>query len=84
MSQAKVDQYKKDKRNRKQIMAKENREWFFTQAVIGLIGVAIVAWIGVSAYNVITAPKDTGTTETIEYTVDSSALSDYLKTLSED
>jgi hypothetical protein len=52
--------------------------------VIGLIGVAIVAWIGVSAYNVITAPKDTGTTETVEYTVDSSALSDYLKTLSED
>ena len=81
MSQAKVDQYKKDKRNRKQIMAKEKREWFFTQAVIG---VAIVAWIGVSAYNVITAPKDTGTTETVEYTVDSSALSDYLKTLSED
>jgi hypothetical protein len=84
MSQAKVDQYKKDKKNRKQIMAKEKREWFLTQAAVGLIGAAIVVWIGFSAYNVITAPKDTGAAETVEYTIDSSALTDYLDTLSED
>ena len=50
MSQEKVDKYKKDKANRKKIIAKQKRQEFFEKSVITLIGVALVAFIVVSAY----------------------------------
>jgi ferric-dicitrate binding protein FerR (iron transport regulator) len=76
MSQAKVEQYKKEKANRKKTVARERvkrRLW----AVLGwVVLLAIVAWAGVSAYNYYdsTRPEQ-------NYVVDTDALSDYLGTL---
>ena len=84
MSQAKVDRYKEQKKNRKKIMAKEKRNWFLTKAAVTVVGLAIVAWIGYSAYGVVTTKDTTATTETDSYTIDTSAISDYLDSLSED
>lgn len=50
MSQKKVDQYKKDKKNRKKIIAREKRVIIFEKTVAALICVAFVAFIGISAY----------------------------------
>ncbi len=83
MSQAKVDQHKLDKKNVKKYNAKEKRERFLTDAVLGLIAVVIVAWIGISAYNIVTAPKTTADDTYVEYTLDNSAINDYLGTLQE-
>ena len=41
MSQAKVDRYKEEKKNRKQIMAREKRNWFLTQLCLALVGLLI-------------------------------------------
>ena len=84
MSQAKVDKYKEDKKNRKKIMAKEKRQWFLTQAALTVAGLAIVAWIGISAYQAITAPKGDEPAEVKTYTVDNSALDDYIASLTEE
>lgn len=79
MSQAKVDRYKEEKRNREKIMKKQKREWMLTKTVLAVFGVAIIGWAGVSVYQ-------TATTGTVEdtpvevqnYTVDTSALDDVL------
>jgi len=81
MSQAKVDRYKEEKKNRKKIMAKEKRQWMLTQAGLGIVGLAIVAWIGVSAYQAITAPSEDAAVEAKSYTVDNSALDEYIDSL---
>ncbi len=51
MSQAKVDQYKKEKANRKKTLARDKRK--HTAAVIAgwIICLAIVGWAGYSGYN---------------------------------
>lgn len=49
MSQAKVDKYKAEKANRKEIMAKEKRQKMLIKIGGSVIGIALVAWIGVSA-----------------------------------
>ena len=84
MSQAKVDKYKEDKKNRKKIMAKEKRQWFLTQAALTVAGLAIVAWIGISAYQAITAPNGDEPAKVKTYTVDNSALDDYIASLTEE
>ena len=68
----------------KKIMAKEKRQWFLTQLVLGLLGIAIVGWIGVSAYQAITAPSKDAPAEVKNYTLDTSALDDYLASLTEE
>ena len=50
MSQEKVDKYKKDKANRKKLMAQQKRQEFLEKSVFALIGVALVAFVVVSAY----------------------------------
>lgn len=79
MSQAKVDRYKEEKKNRKQIMAREKRN--HKLAVLGgwLVALAIVGWAGYSAYNIYENNKPV---ETIY--ADLSALDDYLGTLNAD
>ena len=86
MSQAKVDRYKEEKKNRKQIMAKEKREWAMMKAGGGILAAAVVAWIGFSVYQTVTAPKATDNTqiEVTDYTVNTDALSDYISSLSAD
>ena len=68
MSQAKVDQYKKEKANRKETIAKEKRNKkitkFCTLIVVAVLGV----WIGISTADAIRAnrPVETIYCETTE------------------
>lgn len=77
MSQAKVEQYKKDKANRKKIVAQERIKRRCTVAAIWVVLLAIVGWAGVSVYTMYENNKPAQT-----YTADTSALSDYLNDLS--
>ncbi len=77
MSQAKVDQHKKQKANRKKEMRKEKLE----RTAVGVLGVVIVAaicvWIGYSVYGKTTG--DTGAdAESSAVTVNTDAVDDYL------
>lgn len=83
MSQAKVDRYKEEKRNRAKIIKKEKRQWMATKAGLSLVALVLVAWVGVSVYNGINAP-DTSQTEKPTYTVDTSAVDDLLSDLTEE
>ncbi|MEI3525699.1 MAG: hypothetical protein V8Q27_05865 [Eubacteriales bacterium] len=47
MSQEKVDRYKEQKANRKQIMAKEKREKFLVKLCAGLVALALVCWLAI-------------------------------------
>lgn len=80
MSQAKVDRYKEQKKNRKQIIKKEKREWALVQAGLGLFAIVVVAWAGVAVYQGVTAPAET-TGELTTYTVNTTALDDYMSEL---
>ena len=51
MSQEKVDRYKKEKANRKQVMKKEKIQGVIRKCVIAVVVVALVGWIGFSAYD---------------------------------
>lgn len=73
MSQAKVEQYKKDKANRKKIMAKEKAKRIAGRTCAWVILLAIVGWAGYEYYEA-NQPKKT------IYT-DVSAISDYLSGL---
>ena len=73
MSQAKVDQYKKEKANRKETMAKEKRQRMISRICWSVVGVVLVAWIGVSSVNFI---KENRPVETIY--VDTAELDGYL------
>lgn len=51
MSQEKVDRYKEEKANRRQIMKKQKMMNTARKAVLGVIALALVAWLGISAAN---------------------------------
>lgn len=59
MSQEKVDRYKKEKANRKQIMKKEKFQNFVRKCVVALAGLLLVCWIGYSAYDMYESRKPT-------------------------
>ncbi|MCC8051965.1 MAG: hypothetical protein LIP10_15175 [Clostridiales bacterium] len=82
MSQAKVDRYKEEKKNRAKIIKKEKRQWMLTKAVGVLVAVLVVAWVGFSVYNYTGTTEETTTVELPTYTVDTAALDDYLTALS--
>ena len=50
MSQAKVEQHKKDKANRKKIMAKERAQRIAARVCAIVVLVAIVGWAGYTGY----------------------------------
>lgn len=82
MSQAKVDRNKEQKRNVKKIMAQERRSWMLTQAVLYAIIAAVVIWIAVALYQAVKAPtSDKSSVQSVSYTVDTSALDDYIASL---
>ncbi|MDO4321075.1 MAG: hypothetical protein Q4C61_00975 [Lachnospiraceae bacterium] len=81
MSQAKVDRYKEEKRNRAKIIKKEKRQWMATKAGLSLVALVLVVWAGVSVYNGINAP-DSSQIEKPTYTVDTSAVDDFLSDMS--
>ena len=57
MSQAKVDRYKEEKKNRKKIMAKEKRMRIAGYIVGCLVAVGIIGWAGYSGYSAYEAGK---------------------------
>ena len=81
MSQAKVDRYKEEKRNRAKLIKKEKREWMFTQLGLAAIAVIIIGWVGMSIYTSIQdSNEEAQVLET--YTIDTSALDEYISSLS--
>lgn len=79
MSQAKVDKYKAEKANRKDMIAKEKRQKMLIKIVGSVVGIVLVAWIavsaGVSIYN--SRPVNT-------IYVTTTGIDDYLNELYED
>jgi hypothetical protein len=84
MSQAKVDRYKEEKRNRAKIIKREKREWAATKAGLSLVALVLVGWIGFSVYSGFSSDSDTVVTEKETYTVDTSAIDDFFAGLSEE
>lgn len=68
MSQAKVDQYKKEKANRKEIIAKEKRQKMILKVCVSTVLVVLVAWIGISTVDFVyeSRPKDKVYVQTTE------------------
>lgn len=84
MSQAKVDRYKEEKRNRAKIMKRQKMEWLLTKVVLALIAVVIVGWAAISVYHNVTAVPEGAVEEVENYTVNTSALDDYLRGLTQE
>ncbi len=78
MSQKKVEQYKKEKANREQIMKQQKRKAALERGVAALVIVAIVGWLGFSVYGRVQKGQDAQTTETV---MDASAIDGYLNGL---
>lgn len=78
MSQAKVDQYKKDKADRQKIIKKQKRMHRLEMAAITLVCVLFVGWIGFSVYDKVSSNQEK---ETVVF--DAGAIQDYLSGLSE-
>ena len=76
MSQAKVDRYKEEKKNRKKIMAKEKRMRIAGYDAGCLVAVGIIGWVGYSGYSAYEANKPM---ETIYANLDS--VTDYMSSL---
>ena len=57
MSQEKVDRYKKEKANRKQIMKKEKMQNALRKCVVSVVGILLVCWIGYSAWDIYDSNK---------------------------
>lgn len=76
MSQAKVDKYKEQKANRKEIMKKEKRHNQIVKASAAVIGVVMIGWVGFSAYD---AYQSAQPRETVE--IDYTAFETYLNSI---
>lgn len=76
MSQEKVDRYKKDKANRKQIMRKQKMKGIVRKVVVSLAALALVGWLGYSAWEIYDSNKVRPVAE-----VNYDSISDYLNTL---
>ncbi len=77
MSQEKVDRYKKDKANRKQVMRKQKIKGIVRKAIVSLAALALVGWLGYSAWESYDSNKVRPVAE-----VNYDSVSDYLNTLS--
>ena len=84
MSQAKVDRYKEEKKNRKKIMKKEKTQNVLLRVCGVVVCAAVVVWIGVSAVGLSKSGSEDTTAETTSYTLDTSALDAYSEGLSEE
>ncbi len=78
MSQKKVDQYKKEKANRKQTMRKERVMGVVRTCAVTVVALALVGWLGFSAYNSYMSNQERPTVE-INY----DAVTNYMSGLSE-
>ncbi len=71
MSQEKVDRYKQEKANRKQIMKKQKRKKILWNTSAALVAVVLVGWIGYSGYQVYEDGKERNVVEANFEAVDS-------------
>ncbi|MGN0342769.1 MAG: hypothetical protein ACI4DO_08240 [Roseburia sp.] len=76
MSQAKVDRYKEQKKNRKKIMRREKIASVLRKCVGTLVVLAVIGWAGYSAVSMYQAKQPTSYTE-----VNITAISDYINNL---
>lgn len=76
MSQQKVDQYKKEKYNRKKQLQKEKKQRMIYGIAGGALVIALAGWIGFSVYSRYEANKPVSYTE-----VNMDALNDYMTSL---
>ena len=78
MSQAKVDRYKEEKKNRKKTMKKENRQQRLVKFCGVLAAIVVVGWVGYSGYNsFVKGSTAAGKT----YSVDTAAIDDFMQNL---
>lgn len=78
MSQEKIDRRKQEKANRKKEMKKQRMMSIVRKAVLGVAALALVGWLGYSAYDTYGADKDREVTE-----VNYNAINEYLRGLSD-
>lgn len=76
MSQEKVERYKKEKANRKQNARKQKIMNVIRKSVLGVAAIALVGWLGFSAYQSYTANIPRASVE-----IDYSAVTDYMNAL---
>lgn len=75
MSQEKVNQYKENKKNRKEIEKKAKQKAKITKICAGVVAAVLVIWLGYSA--VVTIQNAEGPA----VTVDTTAVSEYVNNL---
>ena len=75
MSQAKVDKYKEQKKNRDKIMKREKRERILAEVIVCVVVAVLIGWAGYSFY------QNHKPTVVNTYTVDGTALNDYMSEL---
>ena len=78
MSQEKVDRYKKEKANRKQIMRKQRAMSILRKGALAVVAIALVAWLAYSAYDIYDSNRERVVAE-----VNYDAITDYLNSISE-
>ncbi|MDO4439905.1 MAG: hypothetical protein Q4B74_02165 [Eubacteriales bacterium] len=78
MSQAKVDRYKQEKANRKKIMKKQRMMNILRKCVLSLAAIALVGWLGYSAYVTHESKQERAVAE-----VNYDAVNNYISGLSE-
>lgn len=78
MSQEKVERYKKEKANRKKIMKKQRIMGIMRKTVLSLVALALVVWIGYSAYDMYDSDKERAVAQ-----VNYDAVNTYLNGLTE-
>lgn len=78
MSQEKVERYKQEKANRKKIIKKQRIMSVVRKAVLSLAALALVGWLGFSAYQTHEAKQERPVAE-----VDYNAVNNYLSSLSQ-
>ncbi len=78
MSQAKVDKYKEEKANRKQIIRKQRIMNVVRKCVLTLAALALVGWLGYSAYDTYESNQERAVAS-----VNYDAINNYLSTLSQ-
>ncbi len=79
MSQEKVDRYKQEKANRKKIMRKQRIMSVVRKCVLTLAGLALVGWLGYSAYDMYESGRERAVAE-----VNYDAVTNYVNSLTEE
>lgn len=78
MSQEKVNRYKEEKANRKQIMAKQKKQKALRKVAGIVIAVVLIGWVG---YSAVDAYQESRPRDVVE--VDYTAVDEYLQTIAE-